>query len=496
VIVSTPTATPEGMAALVVGGGPDEAASVPSESVDPASVQPLWGAAAVVLSYAATNYALSRLTQRQQAVERMRREVARSAAKNTIENRMARLVRRYRPPAVIVPRVTEEEPEPEDIYADEDDFVLSGAAAATAERWEAIGDYYREKEESEAARKAATEARERAHAARRQEVAESKARELARESTPPTSATEPVLEPVPSFWSNPLGWAQANIINAGRSDEGVGRAITGILSPLIDPLRGRGSGKQASETSSTASTTQLQQRIGTPTPEPRVIPVPTPPMSTTPTPDLLTPYQIQQARNSRYGFCVYPLTDPDANENKIVEGGLAFGQPPIQLLPGLPDEPGAGIVAHPIGLIAKAADLFNSTFGNLANARYLENLEPNVQLELYYSTYDEGVRVPGMRVENNSDVPVLISRVDVDEWKVLSEQISFPETKSQLTPGTVIQPGEFEFIEFDLEDSLITEGYRAFVRIQAVSVSSMPMWRQIGFAVYPQGGAVELPSGW
>jgi hypothetical protein len=53
----------------------------------------------------------------------------------------------------------------------------------------------------------------------------------------PQPAPEPVLEPVPKFTSDPLGWLQSSLINAGRKDNAVGKAITSILGPTADSLK-------------------------------------------------------------------------------------------------------------------------------------------------------------------------------------------------------------------------------------------------------------------
>jgi len=53
----------------------------------------------------------------------------------------------------------------------------------------------------------------------------------------PRPTPAPVLEPVPKFGSDPLGWLQSSLINAGRKDNVVGNVNTSILGPTADSLK-------------------------------------------------------------------------------------------------------------------------------------------------------------------------------------------------------------------------------------------------------------------
>lgn len=50
-------------------------------------------------------------------------------------------------------------------------------------------------------------------------------------------AEEPVLEPVPSFLSNPVGWVQARIINAGRKSDKTREFIADTFGSMSEVLR-------------------------------------------------------------------------------------------------------------------------------------------------------------------------------------------------------------------------------------------------------------------
>lgn len=50
-----------------------------------------------------------------------------------------------------------------------------------------------------------------------------------------------------------------------------------------------------------------------------------------------------------------------------------------------------------------------------ANAEYLEQMQPNVEVTLYYNDYGmDGIRVPGLTIKNNSDRGVLLNDVRVE----------------------------------------------------------------------------------
>lgn len=423
--VTQPTPTPAPLAALAVQ--PEAPAAAQSDPISSAPQettlgQPLWGAAATALSYVAANFVLSRRKDRAEAAERLRREVAKSASKSSMKQRMARLYERYKPRRAV--------PAPDPAAGSQAVDLSDAAAAATAARWQAIADFYEEKAKRDAARASATAARERAHAARRQDLAR--------------------------YWA-----AQ-------------------VPAKLDKRSNAKDSPKQTS------------QARGTPVPGPDPVPVATPEPSLTSTRTPLTEYQRYLALSAKYGFCVYPLTDPDANENRIITSQLTFGRVPITLEPDLPDNPLMGLTSHPVVLIARFADFFNTVFGPHANVKYLESLEPNVDLSLHYATYDDGVRVPGIKVENNSDVPVVVANPSIELWRVISDEISYPEQSLDIGLEVVAAPGELAYVEFDPTTVHIPDGYRGIVRVVAVGVSSNPMWETTGWVVFSNGGAAEL----
>jgi hypothetical protein len=244
-----PTATQQAFAAVIEGDEPIAAVEPlpsPELSAGSSAVQPLWGAAAAALTYAATNFALSRRKQREEREKQLRQEVAKANANRSLEQRLSRIWEGVKPVAAAIAARQQAERQiglGETTAAEEaeatmttDPDRLSPADQATADRWQAMADYYEAKDAQEATSTAQT-AREEAHARRRQELADAYAQRQEIEAASSQGIAEPVLGEVPSFWSNPLGWVQANLINAGRSDEGVGRALVGALGPLVDPLK-------------------------------------------------------------------------------------------------------------------------------------------------------------------------------------------------------------------------------------------------------------------
>lgn len=201
-----------------------QSVSVEASSSKSGAAQPLWGAAALALSYAATSYALSRRKAREESIEQLRREVAKSTAERSFEKRLARIWSGVQP---VIASLLRRQRTAE----------RSAQGQATATRWQALGEYYEKKERHDSALSASSAESEDAAATIQQGLAIYYASE--RSSGPAVVSSEPavVMEPVPSFWSDPLGWAQARIINAGRSDEGIGGLLTSALSPLVDTLK-------------------------------------------------------------------------------------------------------------------------------------------------------------------------------------------------------------------------------------------------------------------
>jgi hypothetical protein len=125
-----------------------------------------------------------------------------------------------------------------------------------------------------------------------------------------------------------------------------------------------------------------------------------------------------------------PFYDPQANVYGVISAGFIVGQGPYSSGESLADEeqmanfryritPDQTINVYgggPVGAAPLVADLGNMLLEDLANAAYLESLEQNVHVDIYYSIYwGKGYRVPGMRVENLSSATVLVQQLKLLE---------------------------------------------------------------------------------
>jgi hypothetical protein len=66
----------------------------------------------------------------------------------------------------------------------------------------------------------------------------------------------------------------------------------------------------------------------------------------------------------------------------------------------------------------KAFGLLNQAFTSEANLNVWEQAEPNVDLNLHYARYEEGVRIPGVELLNSSESVLGVYRVEIAEFKV------------------------------------------------------------------------------
>jgi len=191
-----------------------------------------------------------------------------------------------------------------------------------------------------------------------------------------------------------------------------------------------------------------------------------------------------------------PFSDVEAKENKWISGHMAFGSPPFSIPAIDPNSPEMKLKGGSPVWWLQVVDLANTLLSDHATANYMENLEANVDFKLYYSTYDDGMRIPGLTVTNNSEVPVLVARVEIHEWDRLSDEIRFVRQSHYIELEKVIRPGELELIYLEsLEDHFFADA-RADVYIIAIGVTSNPQWGRIGWSIDPDGSAISLSPGW
>jgi hypothetical protein len=204
-------------------------------------------------------------------------------------------------------------------------------------------------------------------------------------------AEEPVLESVPSFWSDPLGWLQTSLINLGRQNETAREIMVDTMAPaaewlqsIPDPLPETPTPTPYNPTPTSTQTTPTPTPYfqtptpSTPTAEPTQTIEPTPTYTATPTatPDL-TPLSTQ---------------GPDHVIESILEGADAILDH-CSLVPPLPGEPPPfidpsfdftppGIEADPfIGPFAIAAEFVCTVVGTARDlleplVRSIINTEP------------------------------------------------------------------------------------------------------------------------
>ena len=191
-----------------------------------------------------------------------------------------------------------------------------------------------------------------------------------------------------------------------------------------------------------------------------------------------------------------PFSDVEAKEDKWISGHMAFGSPPFSNPAIDPNSPEMKLKGGSPLWWLQVVDLANTLLIDHATANYMENLEANVDFNLYYSTYDDGMRIPGLTVTNNSEVPVLVARVEIHEWDQLSDEIRFSRQSHYVELEKVIHPGEVDLIYIEgLEDHLFADA-RTDVYIVAIGVTSNLQWGRIGWSIGSDGSAISLPPGW
>jgi hypothetical protein len=189
------------------------------------------------------------------------------------------------------------------------------------------------------------------------------------------------------------------------------------------------------------------------------------------------------------------FVDPSANENLVIEGQMTFGSPPYSLDPGYPGDPDVPMEGlHAVLTIIRQAGKLSLSH---ANADYLSRLEANVTINLHYSVYEEGLRIAGLQVENNSEVPLKVYRTDIVDWTHNDAvDLLLPKGVGQLASQTIIQPGETKLVSLQTDDPELTSGVFTTVSVYAVSIDANPQYARIGWRIGRDGQGVPLSPGW
>ena len=205
------------------------------------------------------------------------------------------------------------------------------------------------------------------------------------------------------------------------------------------------------------STPQTRFDAETPTPAPTQKPTetPAPPGRATATPEpvvTLTPEDPRLAGETAYIWslnedpndlaCLPLFWDPSAQLNGMVTTELTVRSPLFSLDRGRPgetnidwaDAPGAARLVAALDQITRAALAY-------ANASYMAGLQANIRTGLYYNAYTEGVRVPGLVVENQSGNPLWVDGVVIRTAGSTIGQEAVESDFGGLLP-VVVDPGE------------------------------------------------------
>jgi hypothetical protein len=189
------------------------------------------------------------------------------------------------------------------------------------------------------------------------------------------------------------------------------------------------------------------------------------------------------------------FVDPSANENLVIEGQMTFGSPPYSLDPGYPGDPDVPMEGlHAVLTIIRQAGKLSLSH---ANADYLSRLEANVTINLHYSVYEEGLRIAGLQVENNSAVPIRVYEAEIDDWsQSMGLEVLIPQSSQNFPLQAIIPPGKSKVINLQVNDPDLMSGIFTTVHINAVSIGDNPMWNRIGWRIEKDGQGLPIRPGW
>jgi hypothetical protein len=222
----------------------------------------------------------------------------------------------------------------------------------------------------------------------------------------------------------------------------------------------------------------------TPTPRVTPVPIPTVPLGTpvpTPVPDGYSESQWQLALNARYGFCVHPLTDPDALSNHISTTQLTVVRPPFGSVPGpAPGEPWEGLTTNRFLLSLKVFRLINQVFSTEANWSVLDQAEPNVEVDLHYARYEDGVRVAGVELRNSSESQLAVYSANIQEFDVLADGTVYRRQQYQQVfqaEDRYVSPGGVQDFYFDQIENVFPSESLLHVQLKVTTVEYERVYR-------------------
>ena len=132
---------------------------------------------------------------------------------------------------------------------------------------------------------------------------------------------------------------------------------------------------------------------------------------------LLLPKISPRDRSNTGSSIESPFIDPQADAYGSETVDLSIGDPPYQADDPFGEAPPTG---HPVDLIIRLINWGIFSWKDYFNAMYLHNLQPNVEISVFYNAYgalnpshDFGIEVPGMWVVNNSDTNLLLQNASI-----------------------------------------------------------------------------------
>jgi hypothetical protein len=175
------------------------------------------------------------------------------------------------------------------------------------------------------------------------------------------------------------------------------------------------------------------------------------------------------------------LTDPDALTNHISTAQLTVVRPPFGSMPGpAPGEPWEGLTTNRFLLSLKAFSLINQVFTREANWNALEQAEPNVEVDLHYSRYEEGVRIAGVEVRNQSDTALGVYEVRIIEFKVATDgSITVWRDHQQWleVKDRYVSPNAVQILYFNQIDDMFPNDSRLHVQLKVTTVEYERLYR-------------------
>jgi hypothetical protein len=150
-----------------------------------------------------------------------------------------------------------------------------------------------------------------------------------------------------------------------------------------------------------------------------------------------------------------PFWDDNAYQNGTLNAQLTIGSTPYSTLTGNPNDPKVLIDGMGPTWWLQLMRLGHRIVAPFVNAEYIQSLAPNVDINLYYSSYAEGTfRVNGIVVSNQSNKMLVVGNVLIEGEGY--SQVVYPLVEDTLGDLVIVppsvDPGETAMIAFDICD--------------------------------------------